>query len=90
MKHQEQRGEETLIKPKHTVKYKILLIFKSTPPSVGLSARGNHRHVESSPFSLQLAADSSAAFMEAVTDALGGLICQHQDKGRAMAPEKSL
>lgn len=90
MKHQEHRGEETLIKPKYIVKYKNLLIFKSAPPSVSLSACGNHRHVEGSPFFWQFRADSSTAFLEAVKNALRGLICQPRDEGKATAPERSL
>lgn len=71
MEHQEQRREETLIEPRHTVKYKNLLILKSTPPSANLSVCGNHRHVERSPFPPQFGTDLSTAFMEAVKYALG-------------------
>lgn len=85
MKHQEQRGEETVIKPKHIVKYKNVLIFKSTPLSVSSSACRNHGHAERSPFFLQFVAESSTDFTEAVKNVLGGCICQHQDKRRATA-----
>lgn len=76
-----------MIKPKHVVKYKNLLIFKSTPPeNVSLSARGNHRPVESGPSFLPFWAGAPAALTEAVSDAVGGLSVSIGAKGGPLHP----
>lgn len=65
MKHQEQRTEETLMKPKHILKYKNVLSFKTTPQSsVSSSAGRNHWHPWMSFFSLVFGAASSTGCIE--------------------------